>query len=97
MTRKLDFKWKWDNLIQYVHDSESQEISDVDLMIKLKFSPPSWKVWKPKFIEKAGCTKLKFTKQDRMVEEVKISYNKKRKLWFTESLENYYRLISNEE
>ena len=96
MTRKLDFKWKWDTLIQYVRDSESQVISDVDLMIKLKFSPPSWKVWKPKFIEKAVCTKLKLTKQDRTVEEIKINYNKKSKLWFTESLESYYRRVSNE-
>lgn len=57
-------------------------IFDVDLMIALKFSPPSWKVWKPKLVEKLNNYTIPKTDREKDDEtKVKFTYNKKQKLW----------------
>ena len=56
-------------------------ISDVDLMIKLDFTPPSWKVWKSKLVEKLSDYIMDNLCSENINSKVKITYNKKKKLW----------------
>lgn len=80
MTYKKDFKSIWSQLNDIL--KEETFILDVDLMIKLRFSPPSWKVWKSKFLEYARTRTIyhhNFKTDKRKYYQ--ILYNKKRKEW----------------
>ena len=46
---------------------------DIDIMIGLDYTPPSWKVWRPKFIEYFSFNSTKFFEE--------IIYEKKTKTW----------------
>ncbi len=81
MTKKLNFEFKWGRLIEKIKNSEVQKVYDVDLMEELGFSPTSWKVWKPKFIEKAIITKFTDKMDDDRDEYHIINYDKKKKIW----------------
>ena len=52
-------------------------------MTELGFSPSSWKVWKPKFIEKASSKIIPIwdENQENVVSTAMIEYNKKKKWW----------------
>jgi hypothetical protein len=84
MTRKKHFGYIWDRLMDIV--KEHDVIYDADLMIKLDFSPPSWKVWKAKFKEKSDYTRITFTRPDGTKTDHKITYHKKTKSWHWEDL-----------
>ena len=80
LTRKLDFQRRWELLVEIL--KKEIIILDVDLMIKLRFSPPSWKVWKAKFLEYAKTRKIyynNFNTDKRKYYE--ILYDKKLKDW----------------
>jgi hypothetical protein len=73
----------------FQHIESEKTMLDVDLMIRLDFIPTTWKVWKPKLIQKltnitlpkTGAEKGDYTK-------VKTSYSKKEDTWkSTELLE----------
>lgn len=85
MSAKKNFGIIWNKLTQFVKDEN--EINDVDLMMKLNFSPPSWKVWKSQFRDKSECTKIIFTNPDGIKSEHKITYNNKMKTWSWENLQ----------
>mgnify|MGYP003964734877 FL=1 len=73
------------NAFEYI---ESEKILlDVDLMIRLKFTPPTWKVWKPKMIQKLTThtfKKIGEEKGDHV--NIKINYSKKEDTWKSEEL-----------
>jgi len=83
MSRKLDFGFQWDRLKKILYAAHPNSVSDVEIMERLRFSPPSWKVWKPKFVEKANTTVFKQV-DDKTFKKIiyKIEYSKKRKNWF---------------
>jgi len=58
---------------------------DVDLMIRLDFTPPSWKVWKPKLIQKLTNFPLPKTEAESGdYTKVRIKYHKKEDVWESE-------------
>jgi len=59
---------------------EKGGISDVELMARMGFTPPSWLSWKRKFIEKCELEVIKRTEKGVKF-EIKIRYLKKLKLW----------------
>ncbi len=68
---------------------EREEVPDVILMEELNFTPPSWKMWKPKLIEKLSL--YNYTRTDKntgMVIEYRITYNKKEKMWKVDYISN---------
>ncbi len=83
MTKKLDFEQKWKKLTQIIHESSRSKVLDVLLMSELGFSPASWKVWKPKFIEQARIKYISLwdEKRENIVSYCMIEYNKKKKWW----------------
>jgi len=82
MTRKLDFEEKWDRLVRIILDSWHLKLLDVEIMSSLDFSPMSWKVWKPKFVEKSRIMEVSRKNNDgKIIDEGLIEYNKKKKLW----------------
>jgi hypothetical protein len=89
MTRKIIFTEivmrSWE-LIQ-----EDGTLLDVDLMIRLDFSPPSWKIWKPKIIEKLTSVNLrKISEEEGNKNWIKITYDKKSTLWKASELIEQY-------
>jgi len=59
---------------------------DVTLMEKLNFTPPSWKIWKPKLIEKFSLGKYDGTiKESGKKIQYQITYNKRAKTWNLEA------------
>ncbi len=57
-------------------------IPDVRVMEELGFTPPSWKNWKPKFIEKADLDQMKYLNDDKTkMTYYRISYDKKERMW----------------
>ena len=85
MTIKTDFPFKWKRLIHYLEESGVNSLPDVLLMENMKYSPTSWKVWKPKFIEKSKYSYFTMVRDDVTQYEM-VEYDKKRKIWF---LKNY--------
>ena len=80
MTQKISFSKKWDYLVSVVFDNTF--VPDVLLMIELRFTPHSWKVWKSKFIERSkyGTQKrIRYTTKKEVI--FKIIYDKKHKMW----------------
>jgi len=59
--------------------SREGSVHDVVLMQQLGFTPPSWKIWKPKLIEIFSINT--FSKLDSKTGKIKIEYSKKEKLW----------------
>jgi hypothetical protein len=82
MTKKLDFEQKWNKLVEKVLDSWHSKLLDVEIMTSLDFSPSSWKVWKPKFVEKSRIMEVSVKNNDgEAINEGLIEYDKKKKLW----------------
>ena len=85
MTIKTNFPFKWIRLLHYLEESSTGLLPDVLLMENMKYSPTSWKVWKPKFIEKSRHSY--FTKmRDDVTSYHMVEYAKKRKIWL---IKNY--------
>ena len=62
--------------------AEECVIPDVTLMEKLKFTPPSWKIWKPKLIEKFLLEKYSAKiKETGEKVQYRIRYIKTSKTW----------------
>lgn len=60
-------------------------VLDVDLMIRLGFTPPTWKVWKPKIIQKLMNFTLGKTEAEKGdYTRVRINYSKKEDTWKSE-------------
>ena len=80
MTQKISFSKKWDYLVYVVFENVC--VPDVLLMMELRFTPHTWKVWKAKFIERSKYGTLKRI-HSRTNKEVifKIKYDKKHKIW----------------
>ena len=80
MTQKISFSKKWDYLVSLVFEDVC--VPDVLLMMELRFTPHTWKVWKAKFIERSKYGTLKRI-HSRTNKEVifKIKYDKKHKMW----------------
>ena len=78
MTKKLDFQEKWDKLVEILLDSWQYRVLDVELMSNLDFTPTSWKVWKPKFIEKSKIMEISLNQKEY---DCLIEYNRKKKIW----------------
>ena len=76
MTRAKNFNVIWKNLINILENTEDFTLPDVTVMSELGFSPSSWKVWKPKLIEKGKVALLSKNKENFMAE-----YYKKKKIW----------------
>ncbi len=55
---------------------------DVTLMEKLNFTPPNWKIWKPKLIEKLSLGKYSATMRESGEKvQYRIVYIKTSKTW----------------
>lgn len=84
----------WSKLVGYLARNDvGTIIRDVNMMSELGFTPPSWKTWKPKLIEKASCTNYdrvverwnEATSTNEKIREIFIIvYDKKRKGWLLE-------------
>lgn len=89
MTKKLDFVEIAMDAFSFIEKEET--VLDVDLMIKLGFSPPAWKVWRSQLIQKLTNTIL--PKSEREIDDetkIKITHDKKKTSWTaTEVLEMY--------
>ena len=82
MTKKKNFEASWNALVYRVKSNmPSKKITDVELMSELGYSPPNWKVWKSKFIEKAMITEFLDDQEKRKNVYHVIEYNKKKKVW----------------
>ena len=77
MTEKIKFSEIAGKAIEYV--GEEGSMHDVILMLRLGFSPPSWKIWKSKLAEMFSINT--FSKLDSKTVRIKIEYSKKEKLW----------------
>ena len=80
MTQKISFSKKWDYLVSVVFENVC--VPDVLLMIELRFTPHTWKVWKAKFLERSKYGTLKrihYTTKKEVI--FKIIYHKKHKMW----------------
>ena len=51
MARKKNFMHMWERLHKILE--EEIQIFDIEMMEYLDFTPESWRIWKPKFKEKA--------------------------------------------
>lgn len=83
MTEKISFGKKWGQILVSVE--RQKQIADVDLMLILGFTPPSWKIWKPKLIEYSMLDHIitsKFSEEDKT--PYKIVYDKSTKSWLWE-------------
>ncbi len=87
MTRKINFKKKVLQLADIIQYSEEHTITDTSLMMQLEFTPPSWKVWKPKFVEICQTAifdweEVSKQSKDKVIKKIAtVEYNKKRKMW----------------
>jgi len=80
MTQKISFSKKWDYLVYVVFENVC--VPDVLLMMELRFTPHTWKVWKAKFIERSKYGTLKRIHSTTKKEVIfKIIYHKKNKMW----------------
>ena len=80
MTEKKSFSKNWDYLVSVVFDNGP--VPDVLLMLELKFTPPSWKIWKSKFLERSKYgtyTKKRYPSNKEVT--FSIIYDKKSKMW----------------
>ena len=80
MTQRISFSKKWDYLVSLVFEDVC--VPDVLLMMELRFTPHTWKVWKAKFIERSKYGTLKrihYTTKKEVI--FKIIYDKKHKMW----------------
>ena len=58
---------------------------DVDLMMALDFTPPTWKIWKPKLIQKlTNYTREKMGVEGDDHTQIRINYSKKEDVWESE-------------
>lgn len=74
---------------------KEQEISDIEMMISLNFSPPNWKVWKPKLLElSTEKSYIDLTTDDFENNRYLITYSKQNKTW---KLEKEDKIITVEE
>jgi hypothetical protein len=80
MTKKLSFTSKWRELVNVVF--EYNGIPDIMVMEYLKINPPSWKIWRTSFIEKAKISFPEiFSSKENKEIVIKINYEKKEKEW----------------
>jgi len=77
LTKKKFFSEIAKKAKEYVEEEGSMH--DVILMLRLGFSPPSWKIWKSKLAEMFSINT--FSKLDSKTVRIKIEYSKKEKLW----------------
>ena len=64
---------------------EKKILLDVDLMIALDFTPTTWKVWKPKLIQKlTNYTRRKMDVEKDDHTRIRINYFKKEDVWKSE-------------
>ena len=64
---------------------EKKILLDVDLMMALGFTPFTWKVWKPKLIQKlTNYTKEKMGVEGDDHTQIRINYSKKEDVWESE-------------
>jgi len=83
MKQKLTFPDIVINAFQYIESEKT--VLDVDLMIRLGFTPPTWKVWKPKLIQKlTNFTSSKTEAEKGDYTRVRINYFKKEDTWKSE-------------
>ena len=80
MVRTRNFGRMWKKLCEKVTASAYMTVADVTLMEYLELSPPSWKVWKPKLIEKSRIY-LYIDYEDNIPTHFHISYDKRNKTW----------------
>jgi len=87
MTRKINFKKKFLQLADIIRYSEEHNIPDASLMMELEFTPPSWKVWKPKFVDICQTNFFNWEEystksKDKVIKKLgRVEYNKKKKIW----------------
>ena len=79
MTKPIDFGAKFRQLTDIL--KESKEVSDVKLMELLGFSPSSWNVWKPKFLEKIREEKFEGFDETSKPTFFHIVYGRTNKKW----------------
>jgi hypothetical protein len=82
----------WSNLVERIAKKDVGDIiPDFSMMSHLGFTPPSWKTWKSKLIEKASWTNYDriverrietSSTNEKILEIFIIVYDKKRKAWF---------------
>ena len=95
----MDFTKIWNELMVQLQKNEDG-MYDYELMEELGFTPPSWKVWKPKFIQKSQIKEYytgDITKKDEPDSDYKqweIKYYKRRKFWKIVPLKNKSELDS---
>jgi hypothetical protein len=64
---------------------EKKILLDVDLMIALDFTPTTWKIWKPKLIQKlTNYTRRKMDVEKDDHTRIRINYFKKEDVWKSE-------------
>lgn len=80
MVRTKNFDYVWTNLCKKIFEYEAFTVADVILMDRLGFSPQSWRVWRPKLIEKSNVHLYNFYKGSALTHYC-ISYDKKSKTW----------------
>ena len=77
LTKKRKFTEIAAEILQIIHENGGS-IDDVDLMIKLEFTPESWKTWKPQLIQLYSIRpSLSSTNSDGEYYRYKIIYRKK--------------------
>jgi len=79
LTEKIKFSEIAGKAIEYV--GEEGSMHDVILMLRLGFSPPSWKIWKSKLAEMFSIKTFSKLGDDSGTVRIKMEYNKKEKLW----------------
>jgi len=91
MTAKKDFEHLLKYLKTIVRDKKDG-ILDVDLMERMGFTPPSWKTWKSKFIEKLNNYDYwyKDSKTDETKKWFRFRYLKKEKTWYCIDVTAYH-------
>jgi len=82
MAERKSFVFLFEALYRNLLESKDNKLTDVDAMIKLGFSPPSWKVWKPQLINYGESTPM--TDENESCEHY-VKYKKQDKNWFLES------------
>jgi hypothetical protein len=82
LRRTLDFEFFTERVRKLIAGEVEGEMSDVILMVKLKFTPPSWKIWKAKLIEWFSLKRYTGTiKGSGEKVQYKIVYIKTAKTW----------------
>ncbi len=82
MKRTRSFEDLTEHVRKLIAREGEGEILDVILMVKLNFTPPSWKIWKPKLIEWFSLKKYTgISDESREKISYRIVYIKTMKTW----------------